>query len=101
MTTEIKILLEVGSSNKVKGNCFERLIRNLLSIHQYEIRGNINFSGMEIDLIANHKHKSETLYVECKAKESVSSDELSKFCFNVDFKEADFGYFFRTQELGQ
>lgn len=99
MKTEIKILLEENSSNKAKGNCFETLIRNLLSIHQYDIRGNINFSGMEIDLIANHKHKNETLYVECKAKEKVSSDELSKFCFNVEFKEADFGYFFRTQEL--
>lgn len=99
MTTEIKVLLEEGASNKAKGNCFESLIRKLLSIHQYDIRGNINFSGMEIDLIANHKHKNETLYVECKAKEKVTSDELSKFCFNVEFKEADFGYFFRTQEL--
>ena len=99
MTTEINVLLEESASNKAKGNCFESLIRKLLSIHQYDIRGNINFSGMEIDLIANHKHKNETLYVECKAKEKVSSDELSKFCFNVEFKEADFGYFFRTQEL--
>lgn len=99
MTKEIKIILEVGASNKAKGNCFEDLIRKLLSIHQYEIRGNINFSGMEIDLVAEHKHKTETLYVECKAKEKVSSDELSKFCFNVDFKEVDYGYFFRTQDL--
>lgn len=99
MKTEIKIILEDGVSNKVKGNCFENLVRDLLSTHHYEIRGNVNFSGMEIDLIANHKHKSETLYVECKAKERVSSDELSKFCFNVDFKEVDSGYFFRTQEL--
>ena len=99
LKTEIKIILEKGSSNKTKGNCFEDLIRKLLTTHQYEIRGNINFSGMEIDLIAEHKHKRETLYVECKAKEKVSSDELSKFCFNVEFKEADFGYFFRTQDL--
>jgi hypothetical protein len=99
MKTEIKIILEEGSSNKAKGNCFEALIRNLLAIHQYDIRGNINFSGMEIDLIAKHKHKDEILYVECKAKEKVSSDELSKFCFNVEFQEADYGYFFRTQEL--
>jgi len=99
MKTVVKIILEENSSNKAKGNCFEDLIRNLLSTHQYEIRGNINFSGMEIDLIANHKHKHETLYVECKAKEKVSSDELSKFAFNVGFKEVESGYFFRTQEL--
>lgn len=99
MVSEIKIILEDGSSNKAKGNCFESLIRNLLALHQYEIRGNINFSGMEIDLVAGHKHNKESLYVECKAKEKVSSDELSKFAFNVDFKEVDKGYFFRTQEL--
>ena len=99
MVCEIKIILEEGSSNKAKGNCFETLIRNLLTLHQYEIRGNINFAGMEIDLVAEHKHNKESLYVECKAKEKVSSDELSKFAFNVSHKEIDKGYFFRTQEL--
>lgn len=99
MISEIKIILEDGSSNKAKGNCFESLVRNLLALHQYDIRNNINFSGMEIDLVAEHKHNKESLYVECKAKEKVSSDELSKFAFNVDFKEVDKGYFFRTQEL--
>ena len=99
MKIEIKIILEEGTSNKAKGNCFESLIRNLLTLHQYEIRGNINFAGMEIDLVAEHKHTKESLYVECKAKEKVSSDELSKFAFNVGFKRVDKGYFFRTQEL--
>lgn len=99
MISEIRIILEEGSSNKAKGNCFESLIRNLLTLHQYDIRSNINFSGMEIDLVAEHRHNKESLYVECKAKEKVSSDELSKFAFNVDFKEVDKGYFFRTQEL--
>lgn len=99
MKCEIRIILEDGSSNKAKGNCFELLIRNILSLHQYEIRGNINYSGMEIDLVAEQKHSKESLYVECKAKEKVSSDELSKFAFNVDHKEIDKGYFFRTQEL--
>ncbi|RYZ29894.1 MAG: ATP-binding protein [Chitinophagaceae bacterium] len=99
MKSEIKIILEEGFSNKAKGNCFESLVRNILTLHQFEVRGNINFSGMEIDLVASHKHTNESLYVECKAKEKVSSDELSKFCFNVSFKKVDRGYFFRTQEL--
>lgn len=99
MISEIKIILEEGSSNKAKGNCFENLIRNLLNIHHYNVRGNINFAGMEIDLVADHKHNKESLYVECKAKEKVSSDELSKFAFNVSFKKVDKGYFYRTQEL--
>lgn len=99
MKTEIKLILEEGSSNKEKGTCFERLMRNLLSIHHYEVREQINYGGMEIDLRAVHKHTNASLYVECKAKEKVSSDELSKFCFNADMNEVDAGYFFRTQEL--
>lgn len=99
MKSEIIIILKDNTSNKAKGTCFENLVRKLMECHQYDIRGNINFSGMEIDLIANHKHKEEEIYVECKAKEKVSSDELSKFAFNVNHKKADGGYFFRTKEL--
>ena len=44
MKSEIRIILEEGSSNKAKGNCFEALVRNLLSLHQYDIRDNINFA---------------------------------------------------------
>lgn len=100
MKKEIKIILEEGASNKAKGNCFETLIRNLLSIHQYEIKQNIRFTGMELDLIAEHKHKAnEKLYVECKAKDKVSSIELRTFFANVFHHNTNFGYFFRTNEL--
>ena len=87
MKAEIKVVLEEKASNKSKGNCFEDLARNLLSINQYEIKQNINFAGLEIDLVAEHKHNREKLYVECKAKEKVTSDELSKFAFNVFHKK--------------
>lgn len=99
MKQEIQILLEEGKPNKAQGNCFEDLVRKLLSIHQYEVRGNINLAGMEIDLVAEHKYNKESLYVECKAKQKVKSDELSKFIFNAQFKRIEKGYFFRTQEL--
>ena len=100
MKNEIKIILKEGESNKATGTCFETLIRNLLSIHQYEIKQNIRFTGMEIDLLANHKHKTnEVLYVECKAKNRVSSIELRTFFSNVFHRNATHGYFFRTNEL--
>ena len=99
MKSEIKIILEDGTSNRDQGKCFENLIRNILSAHQYEITSNINFTGMEIDLIAKHTIRNETLYVECKAKEKVSSTEIRNFCFNVEHKKADYGYFIRTKEL--
>jgi len=100
LKTEIKILLGQEVSNKAKGNCFEDLVRNLLSALNYKVRGNIRRTGMEIDAVAEHKHRNnETVYVECKAKEKVSSIELRTFFANVFHNSADFGYFFRTNEL--
>jgi Holliday junction resolvase-like predicted endonuclease len=99
MKSEIKVILGDEATNKAQGSCFENLVRNILSAHQYEVKSNINFTGMEIDLIANHKINKEALYVECKAKEKVSSTEIRNFAFNVSHKKADKGYFIRTKEL--
>jgi len=100
MKSEIKIILQEGSSNKAKGNCFEKLVGDLIATHQYKVRHNIRFTGMELDLLAEHKHRpNEVLYVECKAKSKVSSIELRTFFANVFHHSANFGYFFRTHEL--
>lgn len=99
MKTEVRIILEEAASNKAKGSCFEDLIRNVLSIHGYRIRQNLRFTGMELDLLAEHKFEKGILYVECKAKEKVTSTELRTFFANVFHHKADKGYFFRTQEL--
>jgi hypothetical protein len=99
MTKEIRILLEEKNPYR-QGNCFEKIVRNILETQRYIVRSDINYTGMEIDLIAKHKDREETIYVECKAKEKVSSDELSKFAFNVSHKRADQGLFIRTKELG-
>ncbi len=98
MKKEITIILEDNNSFK-KGNCFENLVRNILETQRYDVHSDINYTGMEIDLIANHKDRNETIYVECKAKEKVSSDEISKFAFNVQHKKVNNGLFIRTKEL--
>ncbi len=99
MKSEIKIILETYSSFK-QGNCFENMIRDVITLHRYKVKSNVNYTGMEIDLVAEHMDKSnEILYVECKAKEKVSSTELRNFAFNVNHKKANFGYFLRTKEL--
>jgi len=55
---------------------------------------------MELDLTAIHKDRpNEILYVECKAKEKIASNEILAFEAKVRFKNADYGYFIRTKEL--
>ena len=54
---------------------------------------------MEIDLLANHIDRSETVYVECKAKDRLESDDIKRFAFNVNHCNADYGYFLSTTEF--
>ncbi len=99
MISEIQILLENEDPYK-KGNCFERLVRDIIEQHRYDVSSNVNYTGMELDLTAVHKDRqNETLYVECKAKDKVSSSEILTFESKVRFKQVDFGYFIRTKEL--
>jgi len=99
MNSEIQITLE-DQNPYAQGNCFERLVRDIIELHRYEVSSNVNYTGMELDLSAKHKDKAnETLYVECKAKNKVSSSEILAFEAKVRFKKVDFGYFIRTKEL--
>lgn len=99
MNSEIQIILK-DQNPYTQGNCFERLVRDIIELHRYEVSSNVNYTGMELDLTAKHKDKAnETLYVECKAKNKVSSSEILTFEAKVRFKKVDFGYFIRTKEL--
>ena len=87
MISEIQIILENENPYK-KGNCFERLVRDIIEQHRYEVSSNVNYTGMELDLTAVHKDRqNESLYVECKAKEKVSSSEILTFESKVRLKK--------------
>ena len=59
-------------------------MRSVFKTQGYEIQQNINFTGLEIDLLAKHIDRNETLLIECKAKEKpknlVLSEKLDKIC---------------------
>jgi hypothetical protein len=42
---------------------------------------------------------NERCLVECKAKQSLSCDEIKKFVFNADFDKFDFGFFLYTRNF--
>ena len=100
MKKELKIILSAEEYANKKGGVFEDMIRTVVSTEGYEISQNLNFAGLEIDLLANHKvRKHETLYVECKAKIKPASTEIKNFSFGVNHKDASHGYFIHTEEL--
>lgn len=99
MNSEIQIILHRKNPYSL-GNCFEKLIRDIIESHRYRVSSNVNYTGMELDLTAKHLDRAnELLYVECKAKQKVSSSEILTFESKVRLKKVDFGYFVRTKEL--
>jgi hypothetical protein len=99
MKKQIEIILNPEGSNSEKGDFFEYLVRRIFETQRYDITQRVNFTGMEIDLIAKHKDRSETAYIECKARGRLSSDDIKTFAFNLRHRQADYGYFISTTEF--
>ena len=99
MKKQIKIILNPEIAPSKKGDLFEDLVRHIFETQRYEIDPRVNFTGMEIDLIADHKDRSETAYIECKARDRLESDDIKRFSFNVNHRNEDYGYFLSTTEF--
>ena len=99
MKKQIKIILDPKSSESEKGKFFEDLVRHIFETQRYNITQRVNFTGMEIDLVAKHKDRDETAYIECKAKEKLESTDIKVFTFNTNHRKANHGYFLSTIEF--
>lgn len=100
MKYQVNIVLYPELHKSLNGAFFEKLMRNIFNEQGYNIVQNINYTGLEIDLLGKHKSREETLLVECKAKKKVRNIEIMKFYYNLLIsKKADYGYFVYTEEL--
>ncbi|MEW5950042.1 MAG: restriction endonuclease [Thermodesulfobacteriota bacterium] len=98
MIKQIKIVFDPNQTEAKKGDFFENLIRDIFESQRYKITQRVNFTGMEIDLIADHLDRNERAYIECKAREQLESNEIKTFAFNVSHHNTDYGYFLSTTE---
>jgi hypothetical protein len=99
MKKQIKIILDPESTESQKGIFFENLVSNIFETQRYNITQRVNFTGMEIDLIAKHKDRDETAYIECRARERLESKDIKAFVFNVNYHKANYGYFLSTTDF--
>jgi restriction endonuclease Mrr len=85
----IKIL---GKTDQIKGRAFERLMSILLDYMGYtDFRPGIHYTGMEVDLKgeAKHKVKQESILCECKAHERpIGSEPLTDFFGKLSIKRS-------------
>ena len=99
MKKKIKIIYNPSNNPQDNGLFFEDIVKNIFEKQRYHIDQRINFTGMEIDLIATHMDRNEKIYIECKAKESLLSDDIKKFTFNCMHRKIVYGYFLSAIEF--
>ena len=96
---KVVIIYDEQFDNGKKGEFFESLVADIFNSQRYLIRERVNFTGMEIDLIASHLDRiNEQIYIECKARDNLSSTDIKSFVFNSKFKDVPYGYFISTTE---
>lgn len=95
---EIIIYANPENSNYEKGLFFEKLIVGILNQQRFNVDERVNYTGMEIDMVCKHLDRGETAFVECKAKESLSANDIKIFSFEIGHRNADYGYFIYTKK---
>ena len=96
---KVVIIYDEQFDNSKKGEFFESLVADIFYSQRYLIKERVNFTGMEIDLIASHKDRvNEQIYIECKARDNLSATDIKSFVFNSKFRGAPYGYFISTTE---
>ena len=91
---ELNIIVNKEDNAIKRGDFFEEIVSNIFKTQRYTIKERVNFTGMEIDLIAQHiDRKNEIVYIECKARQSLEAKDIKSFAFNTKFKDAQYGYF--------
>jgi hypothetical protein len=100
MLKEIIIWPTEENKGHQRGDFFEKLANSIFSSQRYKVSGNVQFTGREFDLHCEHMDRSnERCLVECKAKQSLSCDEIKKFVFSAEFDKFDFGFFLYTRNF--
>ena len=94
---ELVIFPNPENNSYDKGLFFENLISRVFKNQRFKVKERINFTGMEIDLLCEHIDRGEKAFIECKAREELSSSDIKGLIFNTQFKNADYGYFLYTK----
>jgi len=89
-------------SNDGRGQFFEEFVADLLRPMRFAVVERLRVTGMEIDLLAKHLDRPETILVECKAqRDPLPADVISKLLGNVVIRGAAAGWLFSASDLSK
>ena len=102
MNISIEVCIKDGQTSTDKGRILEQLTANILRIQQYEVMNTVRVTGIEIDVLAQHKINNVQILVECKAwNDPLPADVITKLLGNVMLRNASAGWLMTTGPLSK
>ena len=99
---KIEIACKKSDTAKQKGDLLELLSKKLLEAQHYEVIKEIRFTGVELDLLCEHKVSGKKIYVECKAqKENIGAPILRQLLGTVQAYDYAEGWLISTADFGK
>ncbi|MFB8790956.1 MAG: restriction endonuclease [Potamolinea sp.] len=101
---QVKIILpkDWDKDTNKKGEFLENLVAYLLSKRGFRVNKRVNFTGMEVDVIAKNKETQQEAFVECKfTKNPLSADVIWKLIGKTWHHDISYAYLFSTALLGK
>lgn len=96
------VLVPANSTPDEKGAFLERIAAALLRKQRYKVTERVRFTGMEIDLLAEHKDTRQRAFVECKfVRDPLSANVIDLLRGKALRKGADLAYLFSTAQSGK
>ena len=95
-------LLPPNRDNNARGAFLEEVAADLLRRQRYQVSKRVRFTGMEIDVLAEHRDTKQRLLAECKfTARTVSANVIDLVMGKALRHGVDFAYLFSTSELSR
>src|SRR6266571_3610740 len=101
----IEVAVNNQDAQKKKGDLLEKIAKDLLEAHNYQVETEIRRTGVELDLLCKNKANStKKIYVECKAydkENKIQADVITKLSGVRAIHEYKETWLITTSELGK
>ena len=102
MKMRVEVVISEGKSSKDRGDLLESLGKIVLSAMQFIVTEEVSLTGMEVDLLAEHKNTGQRIYVECKAhRQPLQADIIFKLLGQVNFRNVAAGWILSTSDFSK
>src|SRR5258708_14370447 len=102
---KIEVAVNNEDAKKKKGDLLEKIAKDLLESHNYQVETEIRRTGVELDLLCKNKaNPSKKIYVECKAYDEdnkIQADVIKQLSGTREINEYEEAWLVSTSEFGK